>query len=143
MKIDLGKAVDEAVEGITQQVKARAYRAANELRSSALDVLSNERKRSGKVYRKPFTKKATYTASAPGEPPALRSGILRMSWRQRAESENTGKGMTVKPAITTDVKYAPILQDGTKDGRIAPRPFREPIIEHAMPRIRQIFKEPY
>lgn len=141
MKIDLGKAVDEAVEGITQQAKARAYRAANELRSSALHVLKGER--SGRKYRKPFTQKATYTASAPGEPPALRSGNLRMSWRPQTGSENTSKGLTVKPAITTDVKYAPILQEGTKDGRIAPRPFREPIIEHAMPRIRQIFKEPY
>ena len=141
MKIDLGKAVDEAVKDITHQVKARAYRAANELRSSALHVLKGER--SGKEYRTPFTKKATYTASAPGEPPALRSGNLRMSWRPQTGSENTGKGLTVKPAITTDVKYAPILQEGTKDGRIAPRPFEEPIIEHAMPRILQIFKEPY
>ena len=141
MKIDIEGAVNDAVEEITYQVKSRAYRASNELRNSALDVLSNERKRSGKVYRKPFTRKATYTASAPGEPPALRSGDLRRSWRQRTASERTGKDLTVRPAITTDVKYAPWLEEGTD--RIAPRPFEKPIIEHAMPRIRKIFKEPY
>jgi hypothetical protein len=141
MRINIDKAVDEAVQEISNQVKARAYRAANELRNSALFVLKGER--SGRVYRVPFTKSAKYRASAPGEPPAQRSGRLRMSWRPQIGSESTGKTLTVKPAIITDVKYAPILQEGTKDGRIKPRPFEEPIIEHAVPRIQQIFKEPY
>lgn len=145
MKIDTANAmkgaVNEAVEQITQEAKSRAFRASNELRNSALFVLRGER--SGRVYRKPFTAKATYKASAPGEPPAIRSGALRESWRQRNESENTGSSLTVRAAITTDVKYAPWLNDGTKDGHIDPRPFEEPIVEHAKPRIRKIFKEPY
>ncbi len=141
LNIDLEGEVAKVVEKIAHQAKSRAHRAANELRDSALFVLRGER--SGRVYRKPFTKKATYKASAPGEPPAVRSGNLRMSWRQRTASEGTAKSLTVKPAITTDVKYAPWLDEGTKDGRIAARPFKEPIIEHAMPRIRRIFNEPY
>lgn len=166
MKIDTANAikgaVNDAVEKITQEAKSRAFRASTELRNSALIVLRGER--SGKVYKKLGTygkrmNKQTkgllkdyghklrggqlYRASAPGEAPANRSGALRESWRQRNESESTGSGLTVRAAITTDVKYAPWLNDGTKDGHIEPRPFEEPIVEHAKPRIRKIFKEPY
>ena len=76
MKIDLEGEVNKRIEEISHQVKSRATRASNELRVSALNVLSNRRKRSGKEYRKPFTKNITYTASAPGEPPALRPEIF-------------------------------------------------------------------
>ncbi len=160
MKINLEDAVNEIVEEITYQAKSRAFRAANELRNSALTVLRGER--SGKVYKKPgtygsrMTKQTKnllkdyghklrggqlYRASAPGEPPALRTGNLRMSWRPQTASEQVGKTVTIKPAITTDVKYAPYLEEGTD--RMAPRPFEDPIIERAMPRIRRIFREPY
>ena len=138
MKIDLEGAVNEIVEEITYQAKSRAFRAANELRNSALIVLRG--KRSGRVYKRPFSK-SKYTASAPGEPPAMRTGNLRMSWRPQSASERIGKTVTIKPAITTEVKYAPYLEEGTD--RMAPRPFEDPIIEKAMPRISQIFKEPY
>jgi hypothetical protein len=53
LKIDLEGAVNEIVEEITYQAKSRAFRAANELRNSALTVLRGER--SGKVYKKPGT----------------------------------------------------------------------------------------
>lgn len=138
MKINLDGAVNEIVEEITLQAKSRAFRAANELRNSALTVLRG--KRSGRVYKRPFSK-SIYTASAPGEPPAMRTGNLRMSWRPQSASERIGNTVTIKPAITTEVKYAPYLEEGTD--RMAPRPFEEPIIEKAMPRISQIFKEPY
>ena len=160
MKIDLEGAVNEIVEEITYQAKSRAFRAANELWNSALTVLRGER--SGKVYKKPgtygsrMTKQTKsllkdyghklrggqlYRASAPGEPPANRSGNLRLSWRPQSASERIGNTVTIKPAITTEVKYAPYLEEGTD--RMAPRPFKDPIIEKAMPRISQIFKEPY
>ena len=138
MKINLEGAVNEIVEEITYQAKSRAFRAANELRNSALTVLRG--KRSGRVYKRPFSK-SKYTASAPGEPPAMRTGNLRMSWRLQSASERIGNTVTIKPAITTEVKYAPYLEEGTD--RMAPRPFKDPIIEKAMPRISQIFKEPY
>ena len=141
MKIDLEGEVNKRIEEISHQVKSRATRASNELRVSALNVLSNRKKRSGKEYRKPFTKNITYTASAPGEPPALRTGNLRVSWRSMAVSERMDKDLTVRPAITTDVKYAPWLDEGTDT--IVPRPIEKPIIEDAIPRIRKIFEEPY
>jgi hypothetical protein len=130
--------IDKLVDQINFEAKSRAFRAANELRNSALTVLRGQR--SGRVYKRPFSS-SKYTASAPGEPPAVRSGDLRRSWRQKTASESTGKGLTVKPAITTDVKYAPWLDEGTD--RMAPRPFEDPIIEDAKPKIKAIYSEPY
>ncbi len=159
MAMNIKPEIDKLVDQINFEVKSRAFRAANELRNSALTILRGQR--SGRVYRRPFSS-SKYTASAPGEPPAVRSGDLRRSWRQKTASEGTGKGLTVKPAITTDVKYAPILEEGydgevqkqskAKDGTIktkkyhltiAPRPFEEPIVEDAKPRIKTIYSEPY
>lgn len=159
MAMNVKPEVDKLVDQINFEAKSRAFRAANELRNSALTVLRGQR--SGRVYKRPFSS-SKYTASAPGEPPAVRSGDLRRSWRQKTASESTGKSLTVKPAITTDIKYAPILDEGydgevqkkhkAKDGTtkitkyhltIAPRPFEEPIIEDAKPRIKAIYSEPY
>ncbi len=159
MNIKIKPEIDKIVDQINHEAKSRAFRAANELRNAALNVLRGQR--SGRVYKRPFSS-SRYTASAPGEPPAVRSGDLRRSWRQKTASESTGKGLTVKPAITTDVKYAPILEDGydgevekdikKKDGTtktikyhltIKPRPFEEPIIDAAKPKIKAIYSEPY
>lgn len=138
MAMNIKPEIDKLVDQINFEAKSRAFRAANELRNSALTVLRGQR--SGRVYKRPFSSNK-YTASAPGEPPAVRSGDLRRSWRQKTASESTGKGLTVKPAITTDVKYAPWLDEGTD--RMAPRPFEDPIIEDAKPKIKAIYSEPY
>ena len=69
--------VKDQVENINRKVVSRGVRAVNALRNAELEVLKGQR--SGKVYRKPFSK-ATYTASAPGEPPARRTGNLRLHW---------------------------------------------------------------
>ena len=139
MEIDLKGKINGLYNQVTQEAKSRGYRAANALRSASLEVLRGQR--SGKIYRKPFTKKATYQASAPGGAPAVRSGTLRRSWQPRAQSEKEGGSVTVHPAIWTDVKYAPILQEGSP--KMEPRPFEEPIIEKAKPEIEAIFGKPY
>lgn len=136
--MDIEGEVAKAVDKINWEVKSRATRAANELRNSSQKVLRGQR--SGRVYRRPFAS-GHYTASAPGEPPAVRSGDLRRSWRQKTGSEKTSEGLTVRPAIITDVKYAPWLEDGTK--RMAPRPYKDEIIEDAKPKIKAIYSEPY
>ena len=130
----------QAVKGAVQKTKSeaasRAIRASNELRNAALQVLRGQR--SGRVYRKPHTRSATYTASAPGEPPAVRSGALRQSWGIRATGDAQGD---ITASIHTNVKYAPILQAGAPN--IAPRPFEEPIIEKAKPAVMAIYQKPY
>lgn len=131
------QAVKSAVKSAKTQAQSRAIRASNELRNSALRVLRGQR--SGRVYKLPFSKK-TYRASAPGEPPAVRSGRLRISWAARAIGKSDSE---VIASIYTDVKYAPILQEGTDDGRIKPRPFEQPIIDGAKDKVMAIFNEPY
>lgn len=158
--MDIKPEIEKIVNQINYEAKSRAFRVSNELRNAALTVLRGER--SGRVYKKPgtygrrMTKQTKellkeyghklrggqlYRASAPGEPPANRTGNFRLSWRQTIGSEKIGKDLTIKPAIITNVKYATWLEDGTE--KMKPRPFKEPIIEKAMPRIKKIYREPY
>ena len=80
-------------------------------------------------------------ASAPGEPPALRTGDLRRSFRPLAKSEIVQSAKHYTPGIRTDVKYAPFLEDGTS--RISPRPYAEEIKQKAFPEVKAIFEEKY
>lgn len=115
---------------IPQQMAGRAYRASNELRNSALTVLSGGR--SGRKY-------GGHTASAPGEPPAVWSGTFRLSWQTRTYVGGT----TFKSSIETGVFYADWLENGTPGGQMAPRPHHERIQQAALPDIIRIYEEPY
>ena len=126
--------VKQMVREVETKAKASAVRASNELRNSALFVLKGQR--SGKRYKKLHTKRAYYTASAPGEPPAVRTGMLRMSWGMKAVGD--GKG-TYTAGIYSDVPYAEELENGNL--RIKQRPYRQQIIERAKPKVTAIFKE--
>lgn len=132
--------VKEQVTDINRQAVSRGVRAVNALRNAELEVLKGQR--SGKVYRKPHTKKATYTASAPGEPPARRTGNLRMHWNGQVKSENApGGGVTVVAELESQEPYAAALEHGTP--KMVARPYVEKIKEKAMPEIGRIYKEPY
>lgn len=144
------QAVEGAAEKIKQQMEGRAYRAANELRNSALIVLRGQR--SGRRYKVPGTHRRQrdkvsgkmrrgryYTASAPGEPPANRTGTFRNSWQPTAR---VVFGSYIS-RIESDVPYAEFLEDGTPGGKMAPRPHHDKILEHAEPKIVRIYEEPY
>lgn len=136
-------AIEEAVDSIRQQVEARSYKAANELRNSALLVLRGQR--SGRRYRVPG-KKTYYTASAPGEPPAMRTGLFRLSWQPTALKQGDTYISRIESDRRTDKgKYllGEILEDGTPGGRVAPRPHQERILKDAEPKIERIYSEPY
>lgn len=160
MKIDIDGAVDKIVREVNRQVRVRAAEASNELRNAALNVLRGER--SGRVYKKPGTygnrmNKQTnkllplyghklrggqlYQASAPGEPPAERTNTLRRSFEEKIAAENKAAYTEVKAYIETKQEYAAALDEGTD--KMASRPIREPVIERAKPKIRQIFSKPY
>lgn len=131
-------AVDDTVKKVNRKAASRGMRAVNAIRNAELEVLRG--KRSGRVYRKPHTK-SHYTASAPGEPPARRTGNLRLNWNGTVESSSTGSGLLVTAVLESQERYSTYLENGTR--RMAPRPFKQPISEKAMPEIERIYHEKY
>lgn len=131
-------AVDDTVKKVNREAASRGVRAVNAIRNAELEVLRG--KRSGRVYRKPHTK-SHYTASAPGEPPARRTGNLRLNWNGTVESSSTGSGLRVTAVLESQERYSTYLENGTR--RMAPRPFKQPISEKAMPEIERIYHEKY
>lgn len=131
-------AVDDTVKKVNREAASRGTRAVNAIRNAKLEVLRG--KRSGRVYRKPHTK-SHYTASAPGEPPARRTGNLRLNWNGTVESSSTGSGLRVTAVLESQERYSTYLENGTR--RMAPRPFKQPISEKAMPEIERIYHEKY
>lgn len=154
-----GPSLTEIAETVTTEVRhqmeSRSYRAANELRNSALIVLRGQR--SGRRYKIPGTHrlqmdKSTgkkrhgryYTASAPGEPPAVRTGNFRLSWKPEA---HVVMGSYIS-RITSDIRtengryiLGELLEEGTP--KMEPRPHHDRIREHAEPKIFRIYDEPY
>lgn len=141
MEVGFKQVHQQLLQDVEQQIQSRSVRAANVLKKYSNKVLSNTAGRSGKLYRKPHTANATYRASAPGEPPALRTGDLRRSWRPLPYAEMVAGEKQYTPGIHTDVKYAPMLENGT--AKIAPRPFQDEIKQQAWPEVKQIFGQPY
>lgn len=141
MEVSFSQVHQQVLQHVEQEAKSRTVRAANAIKKASNKILSNSGGRSGRVYRKSPGSSKTYTASAPGEPPALRSGDLRRRWEPLPTGEMTGSGKVYTPGIHTDVKYAPLLQDGTS--KMAARPFEEPIKQEAWPEVKAIYEQPY
>jgi len=158
----IGKTIQTTLKGVQQEVAARAYRASNELRNASLYVLRGQR--SGRRYKIPGTyrrqrDKATgkmrngvyYTASAPGEPPAVRTGVFRLSWGTHVRVEKQGAHFRAISAIESNVKAGPyllgeILEEGTNHGdhaNMKPRPYKQAIRNMAAPKIQALYKKPF
>lgn len=152
----LEQVIGEITAHIKQQMASRSYRAANELRDASALVLRGQR--SGRRYKVPGTYRRQrdktdgkmkngryYTASAPGEPPAVRLGHFRMSWQPSARIED-GLYTSILESelmVGTKQKYllGEILEKGTR--KMAPRPHQDLILKQATPKIIRIYSEPY
>lgn len=133
--------LDDIVDHIKDQMERRSYSAANELRNAALLVLRGQR--SGRVYNVPGTRRK-YTASAPGEPPAVRTGMFRLSWQPTAQVVFGSYVSRIESDIRTSSgghTLGKILEEGTS--RMAPRPYQDRILEVAEPEILKIYDENY
>jgi len=108
----------------------RIKEAANAVRNEAVKTLSGSR--SGRRYRVPGTRR-TYTASAPGEPPAVRLGQLRSSVRFKI----TKSKKQIKAQVGTPLRYGAMLERGTRT--TAPRPWLKPSFRQAKSEVERIF----
>lgn len=158
---DLQDVWDNIQLSIRHQMVSRAYRGANELRNASQLVLRGARHGrryivpgTGRMtyYKRTHTAKITYkryTASAPGEPPAVRTGAFRMSWQPKVYVDHTSGYAVVSQVESTqrtdNGKYllGEILEDGSPGGLIAPRPHHDKIKQKALPAIMKIYNEPY
>lgn len=119
----------ELFRALDQGAPKRMYEAANELRNTVLETLTG--KRTGRIYRVPGTSR-TYTASSPGEPPAIVTAELRQSVKASTE----GNGRAVIGKVKATAKHALPLEFGTRN--MAARPFMKPSFDKALPSIKTI-----
>ena len=152
---DLMDECEDITEKLQLQMGRRSYTAANELRNSALLVLRGQR--SGRRYKVPGTYRRQrdktdgkmkngryYTASAPGEPPAVRTGTFRNSWQPSSHRIFGSYISRIESDVRTeDGRYllGEILENGTR--RMAPRSHHDRILDHAEPRIRKIYEKEF
>lgn len=139
----IGKVIAATLKGVQGEVSKRAYRASNELRNASLYVLRGAR--SGKTYQVPNTGKR-YKASAPGEPPAVRTGSFRLSWRTHVHVEKNGSRFQAVSSIESNERaggklLGEMLENG--HGNVAPRPYKQKVIDKALPKVKAIYKKPY
>lgn len=155
VQVPLDEDLHEIAEKIQRQMESRAVRASYELYNSSQIILRGQR--SGRRYKVPGTYKRQrdpsdgkmkngryYTASAPGEAPAVRTGAFRMSWQPYARRVYGVYFSRIESDLRVDNgkhNLGQLLEEGTR--RMEPRPFEERIIKHAEKSINRIYSEPY
>lgn len=112
-------------QSVIRQAKPIIEAKLNTLR--AILVEGFDAPKTGREYRRPSGDR--YRASAPGEPPARRSGDLQDSIGELGVREESG---TVVGEIRISARHAILLERGTP--RISPRPFVRPAIEEFLRR---------
>lgn len=139
---DIQVITDRITSQIKLEMEGRSYKAANELRNAALLVLRGQR--GGRKYRVPGTKRY-YQASAPGQPPAARTGMFRLSWQPEAHVVFGSyiSRISSDTQVGTRRRYTlgDLLEDGTV--KMAPRPYQDKILEKAEPEIVRIYSRNY
>ncbi|MBQ5659072.1 MAG: hypothetical protein IIV02_06065 [Peptococcaceae bacterium] len=150
--------IKHIAENIEDQILSHMMRAGTkssfELKNASMIVLRGQRH--GRRYNVPGSGRVTYnkrnktarvsyrqyTASAPGEPPAVRTGAFRLGWMP--QTKITDGGRTVTSLIRNGQKVnngdllGDILENGT--GRMAPRPYKEKVLSKALPKIKRYYQ---
>jgi len=130
ISINLSTIASQAVAQVEAELPARAMQASHILKNSSQEILGHEG--GGRTYRKPAG--GSYSASAPGSPPAIRTGTLMRSWRPIVFGQ-------YNPGLEGGTPYAGFLEYGTS--KMAARPFVDKIVELSEPEITAIYNAPY
>jgi hypothetical protein len=129
------KAPDELTGLIDVSVKKRMNAAMEAVRKEAFELLSHLG--TGRRYRVPGTKNTYYTASSPGQPPAVATNDLKNSLKDM-EAINVSDDGTVGEVGTT-IDYGAMLQFGTRN--ILPRPWLDVAFLNKLAEIEAIFSQ--
>lgn len=144
--------INKNMEGIEREMARRSYRVANQGRNELVKVMQGTR--SGREYKvsgthqDKGTKKTGvyYTASAPGEVPAMCTGGLRASYAPKITLVREHGNMVCKAGIESGLRsgqylIGELLEEGTI--YMAPRPYREKVLERLEPYAFRIYSQPY
>jgi len=150
--------VRKILKAAKREVSNRAYRVSNELRNASLYVLRGQR--SGRRYNIPGTGRVKYykrtktaeishkkyQASAPGEAPAVRTGIFRLSWGSRVHVEQKGKNFRATSSAVSNTHVGnrllgDLLESGTN--RMEARPYKQAVRSRAMWHAKRIYNKPF
>jgi HK97 gp10 family phage protein len=126
IKFKIINKVPEAIDWIKDGMAKNMEGAVIEWHGTLVDeVLVGNR--SGRIYKVPFAKKKMYQASAPGEPPARRTGDLagEYGWKVNRNS--------MWGAIGNPLEYSLYLETGTR--KMKPRPALKPAFRKGEKRI--------
>lgn len=150
--IFIRQTINNHLEGIEKEYGKRAYKVANQTRNELIKVMQGTR--SGRVYKVPGThgnnggraSGVEYTASAPGEVPAIRTGGLRSSYGAKLSMSRSGNNLTLESGVESGYRsgnylIGELLENGTKN--MDPRPFKEQVIDKVTPYAQRIYSAPY
>lgn len=127
--------LSDITDGFRAEAKKRALLCAHAVRNSVLQGMTGDK--SGRRYKVPGTKKKFYTASRPGEYPAVRTGRLRTSIRVVAQENFSAAGGTSYAGLVgTNLLYGVYLELGT--AKMGARPWLTMGLFHAQPAIQAI-----
>lgn len=87
-----------------------------------------------------------YTASAPGEPPANRTGAFRASFHAKAWSDRENGTEVYYSAAESRLKAGKYLLGELLESEtphMAPRPYKQRTIDRAMPEVVRIYRQRY
>jgi HK97 gp10 family phage protein len=130
-KVDFVSHLNEVIKQIEATNKRNLTNATVTLFRAVQKKLTGPR--TGETYKVPGTQKE-YTASAPGEPPARRTGALANSIKYRLINNDTSG------IVGTNNDYAMPLEKGTS--KMKPRPYFQPAVDESLSEIKRILSTP-
>ena len=130
IEIQFSERINDAMKKISDKAEERMLEASTLVRNNTIETLSGAR--SGRVYRVPGTR-VEYTASSPGQAPAVQLGDLRKSVKGGIEKE----GRNVIGFVGSELPKASMLEMGTS--KMLPRPWLRPSFEKSVDKVKSIF----